>query len=101
MTISRVEIKIPDAVNVNITEDALILELSDGRTISVPLAWYPRLLHATMAERNNWRLIGKGQGIHWHDLDEDVSVENLLTGRHSGESQSSFKHWMEGRKKGE
>lgn len=78
---------------------ALTAELSDGRTISVPLAWYPRLLNATPKERSNWRLIGKGQGIHWNDLDEDVSVEGLLAGRHSGESQASFKRWLEDRAK--
>lgn len=99
MTISRVDIKIPDAIGVEITSDALIVELSDGRTLSVPLIWYPRLFHATQDERAHWRLIGKGQGIHWTDLDEDISVENLLAGRHSGESQASLKRWLEGRKK--
>ncbi len=99
MTISRVEIEIPSAIGLGITDEALTVELSDGRTISVPLAWYPRLLHATPKERSNWRLIGKGQGIHWADLDEDISVEGLLAGRHSGESQASFKRWLEGRLK--
>ena len=80
-----------------ITEDALIVDLSDGRTISVPLAWYPRLWHGTPDERDNWRLIGQGEGIHWPDLDEDVSVENLLQGKPSGESQSSLKRWLEAR----
>ena len=70
-------------------------ELSDGRTISVPLAWYPRLVHATQEERNNWELIGQGQGVHWPDLDEDLSVEGLIAGRPSGESQRSFKRWLE------
>jgi hypothetical protein len=77
------------------TEDTLSVDLSDGRTISVPLAWFPRLLHASPAERNNWRLIGKGQGVHWEDIDEDISVESLLAGRRSGESQASFKKWLE------
>ena len=99
MTTSRVEIEIPNAIAIEITEEALTVELSDGRSISVPLAWYPRLLHATAMERANWRLIGKGQGMHWDDLDEDISVEGLLAGRHSGESQSSFKRWLEGRAK--
>ena len=97
MTISRIEIEIPNAVDVKSTDEALIVELNDGRMISVPLAWYPRLLHATPQERSNWRLIGKGQGIHWDDLDEDISVENLLTGRRSGESQASLKRWLEAR----
>jgi hypothetical protein len=85
------------AQNVAITDDTLAVDLSDGRTISVPLAWYPRLVHATAEERNNWRFIGDREGLHWSDLDEDVSVENLLAGKPSGESQSSFKRWLEKR----
>lgn len=99
MTTSKVEIRVPDVVGVEITDDTFTVELSDGRTISAPLAWYPRLLHATSQERRNWRLIGKGQGIHWQDLDEDIRVESLLAGRHSGESQPSFKRWLEARAK--
>ncbi len=99
MSTSRVEIKVPDAIGVEVTDDALTVELSDGRTISVPLAWYPRLVHATRQEREHWRLIGKGEGIHWTDLDEDISVEGLLAGRHSGESQASLKRWLAGRAK--
>ena len=83
--------------NITITEDTLTVELSDGRTISIPLAWYPHLLHGTPVERNTWRLIGNGEGIHWPDLDEDISVENLVFGRPSGESQHSFKQWLEKR----
>ncbi len=94
MTISAVEIDVPNAENVSVTEDSLSVDLSDGRTVSVPLAWFPRLLHATPEERKNWRLIGKGQGIHWEDIDEDISVEGLLAGRPSGESQESFKKWL-------
>ncbi len=94
MSISAVEIVVPKAESITITEDTLSIDLSDGRTISVPLAWFPRLLHATQAERNNWRLIGKGQGIHWEGIDEDISVEGLLAGRPSGESQVSFKKWL-------
>jgi Protein of unknown function (DUF2442) len=97
MTISAVEIQVPNAENVTITEDTLTVDLSDGRTISVPLAWFPRILQATPEERKNWRLIGKGQGIHWEDLDEDISVEGLLAGRPSGESQVSFKKWLDQR----
>lgn len=85
------------ATNVEITEESLIVDLEDGRTISVPLAWYPRLLHASPEERNNWRFIGKGEGIHWPDLDEDISVENILLGNASGEGQRSFKLWLEKR----
>lgn len=94
MSISVVQIEIPNALRVTITEDTLSVDLSDGRTISVPLTWFPRLVHATTKERNNWRLIGGGQGIHWEDVDEDISVEGLLAGKPSGESQASFKKWL-------
>jgi hypothetical protein len=94
MTISAVEIEVPNAESVTVTEDTLSVDLSDGRTISVPLAWFPRLVHATPEERNNWRLIGKGHGVHWEDLDEDISIEGLLAGKPSGESQDSFKRWL-------
>lgn len=97
MSTSAVQIEIPYAENVIVTEDTLSVDLSDGRTISVPLAWYPRLQHATPNERNRWKLIGKGLGIHWGDIDEDISVEDLLTGKSSGESQESFKKWLSAR----
>lgn len=82
---------------VHLTADTLTVDLTDGRSIAVPLAWYPRLAHATPAELKNWRFIGRGEGIHWPDLDEDISVDNLLTGARSGESQRSFKQWLESR----
>jgi len=85
------------ALRVTVTRDLLIVDLADGRTISVPLAWYPRLLHGTSEERNSWRLIGEGEGVHWPDLDEDISVQNLILGQPSGEGQRSFKRWLEGR----
>ncbi len=94
MSILAVEIEIPYAVDVWATEDTLTVDLSDGRTISVPLGWYPRLEHAGTEELMNWRFIGKGEGIHWQDIDEDISVEGLLAGRPSGESQASFKKWL-------
>ena len=97
MTISAIEINVPNAIDVTVTDDTLSVELSDGRTISVPLAWYPRLVHADQAERDNWRFIGQGEGIHWEAVDEDLSVEGLLAGRPSGESQSSFQRWLSGR----
>ena len=80
----HVKMNLPNIENLIETEDTLTVELSDGRTLSVPLAWFPRLSHATTEERRNWRLIGKGHGIHWEDLDEDISVEGLLAGRPSG-----------------
>jgi hypothetical protein len=86
------------AVAVTVTKDTLTADLSDGRTISVPLAWFPRLLHGTAAERKKWRFIGKGQGIHWDELDEDISVECLLAGRRSGETQASLDQWLRKRK---
>ena len=97
MPISAIEIEIPFAVDVNITEDTLSVELSDGRTISTPLGWFPRLEQANDHERKNWRLIGKGSGIHWEDIDEDISVEGLISGKPSFESQSSFKNWLKAR----
>jgi hypothetical protein len=97
MAISAIEIEIPEAVDVKVTEDTLSVDLTDGRTICVPLGWYPRLEHADAGERANWRLIGKGQGIHWEDIDEDISIEGLLAGKPSGESQASFKRWLQER----
>ena len=85
------------AVGVAVGEDALSVELDDGRTVSVPLAWYPRLLHGTAAERGRWQLVGRGEGLHWPDLDEDVAVEDLLAGRPSGESPRSLQRWLDGR----
>lgn len=90
--------EVPDAVDVQISDDAVTVELSDARSISVPLAWYPRLLYGRPEERRNWRLIGGGEGIHWEGLDEDVSVEGLLAGRRSRESQASLKRWLESRR---
>jgi len=95
MTSLTIELKLALAQNVTVTEDSLTVDLSDGRTVSVPLAWYPRLLHGKPEERGHWRLIGDGEGIHWPDLDEDVSVENLIIGKPSGESQKSFKKWLD------
>jgi hypothetical protein len=97
MSTLAIEIRIALAQSVSVTDDSLTVDLDDGRTISVPLAWFPRLLHGTAEERNNWRLIGKGEGIHWPDLDEDISIEGILLGRPSGESQRSFKRWLETR----
>ena len=97
MNTLAVELQIPNAQSVTITEDTLSVDLSDGRSISVPLAWFPRLLHSTEEERNNWRLVGNGQGIHWEDIDEDISIEGLLAGKPSGESQLSLKKWLDQR----
>ncbi len=98
MNTFAVEIEVPLAVSVQVTDDALSVDLSDGRSIFVPLGWYPRLEHATPKERERWRLIGNGHGIHWGDIDEDISVEGLIFGKSSGESQLSLKKWLQGRK---
>ena len=98
MYVSTTEVSVPEAMTIAVTEDTLTAELSDGRTISVPLAWHPRLVHATPQERSNWQLIGGGQGIHWPDLDEDISIEGLLAGRKSGESHRSSSNGL--RRKG-
>ncbi|MBI4558430.1 MAG: DUF2442 domain-containing protein [Candidatus Hydrogenedentes bacterium] len=90
--------EVPAAESVSVTDDTLAVDLSDGRTISVPLAWFPRLVHGRPKERKRWRLIGRGQGIRWEDLDEDISVKGLLAGRPSGESQSSYQRWLEHRR---
>jgi uncharacterized protein DUF2442 len=92
------------AQDVSLTEDSLTVDLVDGRTIVVPLVWFPRLLHGSAKERKQWRLIGEGVGIHWPDLDEDICVGHLLAGRPSGESQRSLQRWLDrrtGKKKSE
>ena len=82
------------ARNVTVRNQTLSVEPADGRLMSVPLAWFPRLVHATRKERNTWRLIAGCRGIHWPDLDEDISVANLLDGQPSAESRTSFKKWL-------
>lgn len=94
MTTSPIDLKLAVAQNVTVTDDTLVVELVDGRTLSVPLAWYPRLAHGAPTERGTWELIGRGHGIHWPTLDEDISIEDLLAGRRSGESQSSLQRWL-------
>jgi len=95
---SSTSIREPRATDVNVTEDSLFVELIDGRTVSVPLVWYPRLLHGTAEERSRWEFIGDGEGIHWPALDEDVSIQGLLDGRPSGESPKSLRKWLDSRK---
>ena len=97
MSTSTTEAREPIATNISIQDDELSVDLYDGRRIAVPLAWYPRLLHATPVERLNYRLIGNGQGIHWPDLEEDISVEALLSGRASAEGGKSLQRWLAGR----
>lgn len=97
MTSSPLELRQVVARNIRVADEALVVDLADGRTLSVPLVWYPRLAHGTPTERANWRLIGRGEGIHWPQLDEDISVEGLLAGRRSGESQASLQRWLQAR----
>jgi Protein of unknown function (DUF2442) len=84
----------PIASQVNVTDEKLIVDLTDGRSISVPLVWYPRLMHANASERQNWQLLGDGYAIEWTDLDEHIGIEGLLAGRRSGESQKSLERWL-------
>jgi len=99
MSTLKNKIKEARATKIKITEEELIAFLDDGRTIAVPLSWYPRLLNGSEKERNNWRFIGEGIGIHWPGLDEDISVEGLIDGIPSQESQSSLKKWLQTRGK--
>lgn len=87
----------PVASDVHFGATALTVDLVDGRTLSLPLAWYPRLSFATPAERQNWRLLGDGYAIEWPDLDEHIGIESLLAGRRSGESEHSLQPWLEAR----
>lgn len=93
MTTLRLETE-PIASHVVVTDGKLIVDLTDGRSISVPLAWYPRLLYASVVERQNWQLLGDGYAIEWIDLDEHIGIEGLLAGRRSGESQRSLERWL-------
>ena len=86
-----------NAVSVSVSGERITVELDDGRSLSVPLEWYPRLFHATAAERNHWELWGNGYAIEWPDVDEHISVEGLLAGRRSGESQTSLGRWLASR----
>jgi hypothetical protein len=84
----------PAVGRVIVTDQRLIVDLVDGRTLSVPLAWYPRLLHGTGSERQNVSLLGDGYAMEWPDLDEHIGVEGLLAGRRSGESTESLQQWL-------
>jgi hypothetical protein len=98
MTTSAPEATLPLATAVVVTDDTLTVDLADGRSVSVPLDWYPRLLHSTLNERQRWQLIARGEGIHWPDIDEDISVASLIAGRPSAESAASLQRWLAGRK---
>lgn len=89
-----IEVEEAHAQQVSVSQDSLMVDLVDGRTIIVPVVWYPRLWHGTPEERNHFEIIGDGTIIHWPDLDEDLSVAGLLAGRRSGESQASLAKWL-------
>lgn len=84
-------------LEVRVTDDTLSVDLEDGRTVSVPIGWYPRLAHAAPAERLNFQLSGGGYAVHWPDLDEDVGLEGMLLGKKSTESPASFERWLQRR----
>ncbi|MBW4582493.1 MAG: DUF2442 domain-containing protein [Tildeniella nuda ZEHNDER 1965/U140] len=84
----------PLAAQIRVTDEKLTVDLVDGRSLIVPLSWYPRLLHASHKERQNWQLLGEGYAIEWIDLDEHIGIEGLLAGRQSGESPHSFERWL-------
>jgi hypothetical protein len=98
MSTLAVEIAEARAQSVETDEDRLVVDLTDGRTIIAPLAWYPRLLHGKPQERAHYEIIGDGAYIHWPDLDEDLSVAGILAGRRSGESLASLQQWFASRK---
>jgi hypothetical protein len=98
MSSSESDIRRAQADAVRVTASDLLVDLTDGRSVTVPLQWYPRLAHGTAAQRRSWRLIGRGEGIHWPELDEDISVADLLAGRPSRESQASLQRWLRSRK---
>ena len=92
-----IEIQDVRAKDVRLDNDSLAVDLVDGRTIIVPIVWYPRLWHGTPEERRNFEILGGGEYIHWPALDEDLTVAGLLAGRPSGESQASLKIWLDAR----
>jgi len=94
MSFAAFERAAPEAIDVHLDADALTLDFADGRTLTAPIAWFPRLAHATPEERADWRFTGGGEGIHWPLLDEDISIEGLLAGRRSAESRESLERWL-------
>ena len=98
MSSLAIEIEEARAQSIRVSDDALTVDLVDGRTIIVPLGWYPRLWNATQEERDHFDVFGDGTYIHWPDLDEDLTVAGLLAGRHSGENPKLLKKWLEDRK---
>ena len=94
MSSSASEPRAGKVATVRVTARDLVVSLTDGRTMMVPLRWYPRLAHGSVAQRRSWRLIGRRASIRWVDLDEDISVADLLAGRRSRESKASLRRWL-------
>jgi hypothetical protein len=97
MIASIPELEVPLVADVCVGPRRLSFHFADGRIVSVPIEWFPRLTHGSKRERRNWELVGAGFGVHWPDLDEDVSVENMLLGQRSVESERSLRAWLDGR----
>ena len=93
-----VTLTLPRIISVIVTDDTVSVDLEDGRTIAVPIGWYPRLAHGTPAERVNVRISGAGYGMHWPEIDEDIGIEGLLVGKQSTESAASLERWLQRRK---
>jgi hypothetical protein len=93
-----VTLPLPRVISASVTDDTLSVDMEDGRTVSVPIGWFPRLAHGNASERANFQISGAGYGLHWPDLDEDIGIEGLLLGKHSTESPQSFEKWLQGRK---
>jgi hypothetical protein len=98
MSSSETEITIAAVSEVSVSDEFLTVGFDDGRRVSIPLSWYPRLFHASPAERREFRLIGAGEGIHWDSIDEDISAESVIAGKHSQESQASLDRWLTSRR---
>lgn len=90
---------LPEIVDLDVDDDQLVVYLADGRTLAAPLSWYPRLEHATAAERSHWALFANGRAVEWPDLDEHIGIDGLIAGRPSQESSDSLARWLEERSK--
>ncbi|MGO8747760.1 MAG: DUF2442 domain-containing protein [Thermoguttaceae bacterium] len=90
---------LPRILRATVSDDTLAVDLEDGRSVSVPIGWYPRLAHGSAGERANFQISGAGYGLHWPDLDEDIGVEGLLLGKKSSENRASFQRWLQRRRR--
>ena len=95
---TTIVLPLPRVVKATVPDDTLSVDMEDGRTVSIPISWFPRLAHGNAEERSNVQISGAGYGLHWPDLDEDIGIEGLLLGKRSTESPPSFEKWLQGRK---